>query len=408
MNQEYVPVQSPQTNPHNSDVSFFPQDCRHDGRHYFWQQQNIMDVAAAVGLKEGQNSSYSFADLDRLRQHHPVEFSSLRFPHCMRPIFETSPHSTDAFTNPIHLQQCTTINSITRLSLPLGTHEPRYFPSCPETFPIDVHVPQSMESILRRSSRFPITLNMATPLNSYQLTRRLQQIRHLQEKTGIGPVEQISATSDQDIITRACHQMNALQRHSLFLNSFQSIPRPLSFLNNIPSACLSSASDNEERKGLILACPEDRGMLNEHLVFLRQQIEFFRATIDDIMSYTRGRNKGIAMQQVGIRCRHCSHIPAANRRKGSTYFPSALIGIYQAALNINVEHLQSGVCTESPHDVQSQLLRTRATKTAASGAGKAYWAESARTQGLIDTEDGIRFATDALNSMLLPASMLFR
>jgi hypothetical protein len=49
----------------------------------------------------------------------------------------------------------------------------------------------------------------------------------------------------------------------------------------------------------MLARPEDRGMLNDHLLVLRQQIEFFRATLDDIMSYTRGRNKGVALGQVG-------------------------------------------------------------------------------------------------------------
>jgi hypothetical protein len=150
--------------------------------------------------------------------------------------------------------------------------------------------------------------------------------------------------------------------------------------------------------GLVLATPEDREVLNDHLVFLRQQIEIFRATFDDIMSHTRGRNKGIALRQVGIRCRHCSHIPVGNRRKGSTYFPSTLVGIYQAAQNINVEHFQSRMCTEIPEEVALRLERFGATKSLASGAGKAYWAESARKLGLTDTEDGIRFAADVVNS----------
>lgn len=145
-------------------------------------------------------------------------------------------------------------------------------------------------------------------------------------------------------------------------------------------------------RNIILACPEDRGMLNENLIFLRKQIEFFQATTDEIMSHTRGRNKGIAPQQVGVRCYHCRHIPLWQRRKGSTYFPSTLMGIYQAAQNINVEHLQSGLCPEMPREVQRILLATRATKTASSGAGKAYWAEAARMKGLVDTDDGIRFA----------------
>jgi hypothetical protein len=151
---------------------------------------------------------------------------------------------------------------------------------------------------------------------------------------------------------------------------------------------------NPSGESLVLACPDDRGMLNEHLAFLRQQIEFFRATIDDIMLHTRGRNKGVALRQVGVRCRHCSHLSVDKRRKGSTYFPSTLMGIYQAAQNISAEHFQSGICTEIPYDIKLQFERFGATKSFSSGAGKAYWAESARMMGLIDTDDGIRFAAD--------------
>jgi hypothetical protein len=83
-----------------------------------------------------------------------------------------------------------------------------------------------------------------------------------------------------------------------------------------------------------------------------------------------------------------------------------LTGIYQAAQNLNVEHLQSGKCQELPRDVQNQLLTTAATKKAASGAGKAYWAESAKTQGLVDTPDGIRFAVDvAFGAAAISASL---
>ncbi len=164
--------------------------------------------------------------------------------------------------------------------------------------------------------------------------------------------------------------------------------------------------NNDSDFGLLLACPEDRGMLNDHLQFLREQIEFYRATADDIMSYARGRNKGVALGQVGIRCRHCRHLPVHHRRKGSTYFPSTLMGIYQAAQNLSVHHLQSGKCQELPRDVQNQLLTTAATKKAASGAGKAYWAESAKMQGLVDTPDGIRFAVDvAFGAAAISASL---
>jgi hypothetical protein len=146
--------------------------------------------------------------------------------------------------------------------------------------------------------------------------------------------------------------------------------------------------------GVILFQSDDHGKLNDHQIFLRQQIEYFRATQEDIMSHTRGKNKPIVLHQVGVRCRHCNHIPVGRRQKGSTYFPSNLMGIYQAAQNLSVEHLQSGICTETPADIKKQFLSFASTKPAASGAGKKYWAEAGSMLGLVDTEDGILFADD--------------
>lgn len=146
--------------------------------------------------------------------------------------------------------------------------------------------------------------------------------------------------------------------------------------------------------GVTLFIDDDCGKLNEHQIVLRKQIELFRATQNDILSYTRGKNKPIFVQQVGLRCRHCSHISVGRRQKGSTYFPSNLMGIYQAAQNLSVEHLQSGLCSEAPNDVRDKFSEFALSKPAASGAGKKYWAEAGRKLGLIDTEDGIRFASD--------------
>jgi hypothetical protein len=154
------------------------------------------------------------------------------------------------------------------------------------------------------------------------------------------------------------------------------------------------ASSKKPKYGILLGITEDRCKLNDQQVFLRQQIEAYRATEDDLTSHTRGRNKPVVLGQVGIRCIHCSHLPASHRGKGSTYFPSTLMGIYQAAQNMSVEHLQSGICTEMPPDVRSTFLTFGLTKPGASVAGKRYWAEAGKRIGLVDTEHGIRFAKD--------------
>ena len=144
----------------------------------------------------------------------------------------------------------------------------------------------------------------------------------------------------------------------------------------------------------LLAQPGDHLKLSAHQVFLRQQIESFRAGDDEISTHTRGRNKPICMGQVGIRCRHCAHIPIARRQKGSTYFPSSLQGIYQASQNMSTTHMQCGLCDHMPDEIKNEFARLLATKVSSSGAGRPYWAESAENLGLIDTEEGIRFVHD--------------
>jgi hypothetical protein len=77
----------------------------------------------------------------------------------------------------------------------------------------------------------------------------------------------------------------------------------------------------------------DHLVLSEHQIFLRQQIEVFCATEADLSVRARGRNKRITLGQVGIRCRYCAHLPC--RQKGSLYYPSSTLGLYQAAQNMS-------------------------------------------------------------------------
>lgn len=59
-------------------------------------------------------------------------------------------------------------------------------------------------------------------------------------------------------------------------------------LKKTPSPSLSHKSSSD---GVPLAVPEDRCKLNDQQVFLREQIEAYPATDDDLTSHTRGRNK---------------------------------------------------------------------------------------------------------------------
>jgi hypothetical protein len=78
---------------------------------------------------------------------------------------------------------------------------------------------------------------------------------------------------------------------------------------------------------VLLADPMDSLVLNAHQVLLRRQIELFLVMKDDLWGRNRGRNKRIELGQVGIRSRHCAHLPALLRAKGSVYFPATLSGL---------------------------------------------------------------------------------
>ena len=145
-----------------------------------------------------------------------------------------------------------------------------------------------------------------------------------------------------------------------------------------------------------LALPEDGKKLSHHQVFLRYQIEAFRASEEDISTHTRGRNKPVTLGQIGIRCRHCAHIPVGKRQKGSTYFPATVNGLYQASQNMSTTHMQCGLCSEMPLAIKQEFARLISTKVASSGAGRPYWARAAQKLGLYDTEEnGIRFIGDS-------------
>jgi hypothetical protein len=132
-----------------------------------------------------------------------------------------------------------------------------------------------------------------------------------------------------------------------------------------------------------LALHNDTRKLSSLQVLLRQQIEFFSASIDDLSTQTRGRNKPITLNQVGICCKHCANLALNCRKKESVYFPFTLLGIYQAAQNIASTHFLKDNCNEFPPKINSRIIRSIGCKSSV-GSGKAFWADAARNLGLLD------------------------
>lgn len=191
--------------------------------------------------------------------------------------------------------------------------------------------------------------------------------------------------TSHDLTTALNHIASVDYLHNVSVN-----PRKMSD----SSAAASLECGIPSKLPFCMAQPADKFKLSEHQLFLRFQIEAFAATEDDVNTHIRGRNKRIALGQVGIRCRHCAHLSASRRQKGAAYFPANTMGLYQAAQNMCTAHIQCGLCPEMPEYIKEHFKGLIATKSFTSGAGRPYWAKSAKQMGLVNTEDGIRFIGD--------------
>ena len=139
----------------------------------------------------------------------------------------------------------------------------------------------------------------------------------------------------------------------------------------------------------VLLLPTDAQVLSTYQCLLRKHIEAFEATAEDVKNHSRGRSKAIAVGQVGIRCRHCKGATA----KGSAYFPSTLLGLYQSAQNMALYHINAqdgSICKDLPINEREEFSTLMSCKSSV-GGGKSYWASAGRSIGLVDTSNGIRF-----------------
>ncbi len=286
-----------------------------------------------------------------------------------------------------------------------------------------------LSSIFNSVSSLP-GLGIDMPLNQFQIFQDLSRAHQFYEANSLGafqsslrgnspadPFNGLSLQAQRTSLALMPHVRNTLGNspsgNHIFVDGKRSgsfvLAQSLGSVQNVSTVAYprthegsfqSQGQDNEDCNPikLTLYISDDDGKLNENQIFLRRNVELFRASENDILCITRGENKPIVLYQVGIRCCHCSHVAAGRRKKGSTYFPSNLIGLYQAVQNLSVEHLQSGLCTELPPDVKERFSRYASRKKSGrSGAGKMYWAEAGRRMGLIDTDDGIRFASDRVD-----------
>ncbi|KAL3935484.1 MAG: hypothetical protein SGBAC_009001 [Bacillariaceae sp.] len=141
-----------------------------------------------------------------------------------------------------------------------------------------------------------------------------------------------------------------------------------------------------------LGVEDDKYWLSELQVFLRSNFaEAFGATEDDIAAPMHGRNKPIALGQVGIRCMHCKNENPAERGQQATSYPSLISGIYNSVQQMLRLHLDC--CQAMPPDVRAKI-ETLKLSSSSRGGRKQYWIDSAKRLGLTDTTQGIHFGRD--------------
>jgi hypothetical protein len=140
----------------------------------------------------------------------------------------------------------------------------------------------------------------------------------------------------------------------------------------------------------LLYMPSDDGVLAENQIAIRQNLELFEAMQADVDTSVAGRRKPLVVGQVGIQCVHCSQVPIKDRKKGARYYPAKLDGIYQAAQNMAYCHLTQS-CDHIDYNAKSKLLSFQKSRSNGHG-GKIYWSQTARAQGVSETERlGLKF-----------------
>ena len=141
-----------------------------------------------------------------------------------------------------------------------------------------------------------------------------------------------------------------------------------------------------------LGLEDDKYWLSELQVYLRANFaESFGATEEDIAAPMHGRNKPIALGQVGIRCMHCKSENPAERGQQATSYPSLISGIYNSVQQMLRLHLDC--CQAMPPEVRQKIEQLKLSSSSRGGR-KQYWIDSARRLGLVDTPHGIHFGRD--------------
>lgn len=139
----------------------------------------------------------------------------------------------------------------------------------------------------------------------------------------------------------------------------------------------------------LLALPEDRISLSETLCIVRENVEVFTATIEDVEAPAPGRKHAVTVGQVGLRCIHCRHTTRSSERvKRAVCYPSSIKRIYRTVIDMKLDHFLH--CKFVPQNLKDTLEALKANNTRSTGTTMQYFIRAATTLGMVDGPSGVR------------------
>ena len=221
-----------------------------------------------------------------------------------------------------------------------------------------------------------------------------------------GPASSESSPKEPEVAKLfTSNSMDSLKRNISFVSGDnkarfgQESKRPRIEASARPHAKESSLT--ESQRPLLLSTVKDASVLSPLHIFVRQQIEVFQATEEDLKQPAPGRRIPIQLNQVGLRCIHCKHQKARERKKRAVCYPSSVGRVYHSISDMKFAHFP---CQQMPQDLQQKfaalkeesLIQSRLNKESGSkriGSATAstaqYYHDSARELGMVDGKGGI-------------------
>jgi hypothetical protein len=143
------------------------------------------------------------------------------------------------------------------------------------------------------------------------------------------------------------------------------------------------------REPIMLGMATDADHISKFLQFLRAECcEVFTAGQNEV--YERTRSKPVIIHQVGIRCAFCAHKPYEERTARSSSYPSCFDRIYQSVVMMVRDHFST--CPHFPPDVRETYDLIKITSRRRRDIdSRQYWAISAKSLGISETEMGLFF-----------------